>query len=421
MRGAQVTTCLYDTVPIRASGFTHIGMPPVFSAWFKAALGYSTGFVCISKAVADELLDILEKIEFPRPLQIGYWPLGADFSQATANLTSSRASGRNHFLMVGTLEPRKGHSVALDAFDQLWKQGIDARLTIVGKKGWSADHLIDRMETHSEWGKRLIWYKNATDDELQQLYADADCLVAASFAEGFGLPIVEAGHFGKPIIASDLPVFREVSAKSDDCRFFAVGNSQSLAKCVSSFIDSDDSKTTFTQAGQWESWNDSALRLTEVLLSNNWYKTYMPRSERSFVDSNDIGRIASNQLLKDNDGCGRIEFVEGPLTADAAGMEKFIIKISNYSDAVWSSLGDFPIFVSVRLVENNTGKIIEKMELNIPFVITPSDSIYYSLEIPRTWLERGESGIYIQMKQRGAHEFGNIISLSTVVLQEPFQ
>lgn len=113
--------------------------------------------------------------------------------------------------MVGTIEPRKGHRVALDALDLLWQRGIDVRLTIVGKLGWNARKFVERLQVHPEWNVRLFWDSQATDDQLQGYYADADCLIASSFAEGFGLPIVEAGHFGKPVIASDIPVFREVA------------------------------------------------------------------------------------------------------------------------------------------------------------------------------------------------------------------
>ncbi|WP_163616308.1 glycosyltransferase family 4 protein, partial [Klebsiella pneumoniae] len=80
LRGAEVISCLYDTVPLRCAAMCDPGMPRVFTEWFKSALTYSTGFVCISKAVADELHAMLAGIAFPRRLKIGYWHLGADFT-----------------------------------------------------------------------------------------------------------------------------------------------------------------------------------------------------------------------------------------------------------------------------------------------------------------------------------------------------
>ena len=59
-------SCLYDIVPLQMPALCNPGMPIVFAEWFKKALTWSTGFVCISRAVADELLTLLEAIEFPR-------------------------------------------------------------------------------------------------------------------------------------------------------------------------------------------------------------------------------------------------------------------------------------------------------------------------------------------------------------------
>ncbi|KUM23411.1 hypothetical protein AU467_33605 [Mesorhizobium loti] len=136
IKGGEVISCLYDTVPLRSAAFCHEGMPPIFSAWFQTALAYSTGFVCISRAVADELLDLLAGIQFPRRMKVGYWQLGADFANgASKSIQQGKGVMRPHFLMVGTLEPRKGHRVALDAFEALWADGFDIELTIVGKSG----------------------------------------------------------------------------------------------------------------------------------------------------------------------------------------------------------------------------------------------------------------------------------------------
>ena len=188
--------------------------------------------------MADELLTLLEAIEFPRPHEdrlLAAW--GRFFGAIEASSIGSDSSPhRPHFLMVGTLEPRKGHRIALDAFDKLWAEGVDAALTIVGKTGWGIDHLVERIKHHPELGKRLVWHESVDDAELSRLYSSCDALIAASFAEGFGLPIVEAGHFGKPVLASDIPVFREVGAGAAEAHFFQVGDSTALADAVKDFL-----------------------------------------------------------------------------------------------------------------------------------------------------------------------------------------
>ena len=94
LRGAEIVSCLYDMVPLCLEAMCHPGMPSGFSNWFKSALSYSTGFVCISRAVADQLHALLKAISFPRPMKIGYWRLGADFVDASTRPAHDRARGK---------------------------------------------------------------------------------------------------------------------------------------------------------------------------------------------------------------------------------------------------------------------------------------------------------------------------------------
>ena len=180
--------------------------------------------------MADEFHSILQGIRFPRRMKIGFRHRVADFlSTAPPSIAGRpRAKQRPSFLMVGTVEMRKGHRLALDAFESMWRENIDAELVIVGKTGWCVEHLLTRLRK-IRIGPALDRYEKASDDELLGHYADADALIAASYTEGFGLPLVEARHFGKPIIASDIPVFREVTAGVHSARFFEVGLSLRLA------------------------------------------------------------------------------------------------------------------------------------------------------------------------------------------------
>jgi len=55
-------------------------------------------------------------------------------------------------LMVGTLEPRKGHADILAAFSELWRQGAENRLVLVGRMGWQIEDLRDAIRMHPEYG-----------------------------------------------------------------------------------------------------------------------------------------------------------------------------------------------------------------------------------------------------------------------------
>jgi glycosyltransferase involved in cell wall biosynthesis len=141
-----------------------------------------------------------------------------------------RLQGQVNFLMVGTLEPRKGHAQVLAAFEVLWQGGSDVNLIIVGKKGWMSDDLADRLRHHGQSGKRLIWLEGLSDESLEAVYATSHCLIAASEGEGFGLPLIEAAQKRLPIIARDIAVFREVTGEY--AFYFADGEPRALAGSI---------------------------------------------------------------------------------------------------------------------------------------------------------------------------------------------
>src|SRR5262249_40144708 len=117
---------------------------------------------------------------------------------------------RKTYLMVGTVEPRKNHAHVLSAFEQLWSAGADVNLAIVGKYSWNSTEFKERLRRHPCFGNRLFWFEDVRDGELEYCYRHAAALITASYAEGFNLPIVEALRAGCPVLASDIPVHREV-------------------------------------------------------------------------------------------------------------------------------------------------------------------------------------------------------------------
>jgi glycosyltransferase involved in cell wall biosynthesis len=108
-----------------------------------------------------------------------------------------------YFLMLGTIEPRKNHRLLLEAWQRM---GAAApKLVVVGQRGWECEDIFAALQRSSH----VVYKAGCSDAELVTLLAHARALVLPSFAEGFGIPVVEALTLGVPVIASDLPVFRE--------------------------------------------------------------------------------------------------------------------------------------------------------------------------------------------------------------------
>ncbi|MCP3709235.1 glycosyltransferase [Paraburkholderia sp. CNPSo 3274] len=269
-QGVCVKFVVYDLLPLRGDHFEH-SLVDHYLRWLDV-VSESDGAVCISKAVADELHAWMASHEVARlrPFALDWFHLGADIENSVpttgvpkdAPSVLNKIQQRLSFLMVGTLEPRKGHALVLDAFEQLWATGTDANLVIVGKQGWMMEALADRIRSHAERNHRLFWLESISDEYLEKVYAVSDCLIAASSGEGFGLPLIEAARHGLPILARDIPVFREVAA--NHASYFDANEGPELAGAVREWLASREAGTIPLPTGlPFLSWEQSAAMLAQ--------------------------------------------------------------------------------------------------------------------------------------------------------------
>src|SRR5690606_12720188 len=107
-----------------------------------------------------------DALQFQRSGALPLWsfPLGVSLPKQvgstgpmSAEVERLLASSSPFILMVGTVEPRKGHAQALAAMERLWVEGLDASLVIVGKQGWMVEELAKRLDSHRERRHRLHW------------------------------------------------------------------------------------------------------------------------------------------------------------------------------------------------------------------------------------------------------------------------
>jgi glycosyltransferase involved in cell wall biosynthesis len=120
--------------------------------------------------------------------------------------------------------------------------------------------------THEQAGKKLFWLKNISDQTLQKLYEMASGILVASHGEGFGLPIVEAMHYGKSLLVRDIPVFREVAKKYQNIDYFDVEQNRLVDKII--HFCHVHLKNTQNVAIHISTWNESVLELNALFLSN---------------------------------------------------------------------------------------------------------------------------------------------------------
>lgn len=234
--GAAVAVLVYDLIKIDRPDLVPPGSSIIFSRWLEAVLPHADIVLAISGTVRNDMLRYLSSRKNVAHLAVASVRLGSDFAPGAPAATSPEVAavfadrGSPTFLCVGSVEPRKAHAIVLDAFEQRWRAGDPSRLVVIGREGWGCAELARRLRTHPERGHRLFWFDRATDADVSCAYLGADAVVCASLAEGFGLPVVEALARGTPVIASDIPVFREVAG--EDATFFRPGDSSALADAL---------------------------------------------------------------------------------------------------------------------------------------------------------------------------------------------
>lgn len=271
--GVQVEFVVYDLLPVLMPEVFPPGAREVHQEWLETLMGLE-GVMCISQAVADELAQwrSLHGPKRMRPFKIGWFHLGADISNTAstrglpedANQVIEAITQHLTFLMVSTVEPRKGHAQVLDAFEELWRAGVDANLVIVGKQGWMVEALVERLRSHPELNKRLFWLEGISDEYLEKVYAASTCLIAASYGEGFGLPLIEAAQHKLPIIARDIPVFREVAG--EHAYYFDGQAPDGLAQAIEEWLGLYQANRHPRSDGMPSlTWKESAQQLLDVI------------------------------------------------------------------------------------------------------------------------------------------------------------
>ncbi len=219
--------------------------------------------------------DILRVYRLPEQKVVAI-PNGVDDSLQRVEPPYAEQKLREHYtlelpfvLMVGVLQPRKNLPLAVQAFAQaVLPVGLPHRLVIVGKPGWGMQELQRAL---ARWGvqERAVLTGYVPDEHLPLFYSTADVLMYPSLYEGFGLPPLEAMRCGCPVLASDIPVMREVV---NDAGMLlsprdAVQWTQALHSVLTNVWTRQQMRERGFQQSARFSWQESARRTLEVYAS----------------------------------------------------------------------------------------------------------------------------------------------------------
>ena len=213
-QGCTIVMLVHDLLPITLAEQYQSPWREQFRLNLSQALDYASAFVCVSEVTRQDLRKFARdfgKAGHFTTAHNGYQPVGTYQPTARSKrLESLFESERCPLLMVGSLEPKKGHARVLDVLERKWSSGYSRPLVIAGRPGWLSSDIVWRIRQSAHLGTRLFWFDNLDDDDLSFAYARCHALVFASLAEGFGLPLVEASMDRKPSVVLRTEIAEEI-------------------------------------------------------------------------------------------------------------------------------------------------------------------------------------------------------------------
>ena len=258
--GIRIVSVCHDLLPIRFPHWFSAMNSRTFRRWLKVATGYSNHFVCVSRATASDLGAYLDtRSDLREKPSVSTWPLGRDFAPLREMATAEENSlPKPYAVMVGTVEPRKNHAFVLDAFCRLHEAGkTNASLVVVGRHGWKCRQTVKKLRQAETEGWAVWLNDGISDARLASVYKSAACAIQASRAEGFGLPVAEAANFGRPVVLSNIPVFREIVRANG--YFFRLDDHDSFASALARALQ-PDAPATETLSVTWRESSEAFWR-----------------------------------------------------------------------------------------------------------------------------------------------------------------
>jgi glycosyltransferase involved in cell wall biosynthesis len=197
---------VHDLIPITHPQFCRDGEEARHRRRIHTMLTTGAGIVANSRHTLETTAAFAANEGLDLPSAVVAWP-------GTQSLTPSVAETPSPpvFVILGTIEGRKNHLLLFRVWERLWQRhGPGApQLLVIGRRGWQAKEALDWLDARP-CGDRVVEAGPVDDETISAHLGTARALLFPSFAEGFGMPMVEALAAGLPVIASDLPVFHEI-------------------------------------------------------------------------------------------------------------------------------------------------------------------------------------------------------------------
>jgi len=207
-RPCRLAAIFHDAIPLKFPQITWPQSVARHPAYLKMLARFDRVWA-VSEASRHELLGYWRWLGVVAEPPVDVLALGADFD-GSARVVDREEPAAKALLGLGILEPRKNQLLLLETCEQLWNEGLEFSLHVVGRTNpHFGGPIVARIKESARRYRGLRYHAAVDDRVLGRLFGEARAVVFPTIAEGCGLPVLEALWRGVPVVCSDLPVLRE--------------------------------------------------------------------------------------------------------------------------------------------------------------------------------------------------------------------
>lgn len=271
----SITSRIPQVLMIHDLAFKHY---PAYISWYQrlyyrwftpAFIKKAKKLITVSNFSKEDItktyrVDDGKMVVIPGAARQGFVPLEWEEKQAVKD---GYADGREYFLFVGGIHPRKNLMTLLKAFSHFKKwQHSNMKLLVAGRMAWQYDGLLEKLKTY-KYREDVILLGYLPEMQLQRVTAAAYALVYPSWFEGFGLPILEAMQSGVPVICSNTSSMPEVAG--DAAILTDPANHEAMGKEMIALYRNESIRNAFIEKGLARakafSWDETAQSVYKEL------------------------------------------------------------------------------------------------------------------------------------------------------------
>lgn len=276
-RGIRYIPFVHDMIPIMTPEHCTRGLTQDFISWVIGVFDHADHFLVNSQATKRDLLTVAATLGHQLDADdVAVIPLDTDFRKpGVAELPDSaldrwKLKPASFVLFVSTIESRKGHLIAFDAWAELIRRhGADAvpQFVCVGNRGWLNDQIYARIAEDEVLAAKVSMLSRLSDEELALLYRTCLFTIYPSLYEGWGLPVTESLSYGKVPLISDAASLPE--AGGDFAIYAKAGSVEALTDAAETLIlDADHriaAEARIVAGFRPRAWSDLATQIAGEL------------------------------------------------------------------------------------------------------------------------------------------------------------